>query len=59
MKKMTSSEACKFIIDNNIAPIYRNCGYTLEVILELDYGIELIGHSAWSCLENELTYQGE
>ncbi len=56
MKIMTATEASEFCKTNKVDEKYWSCGYTLEVTLELDYGIKLNNDNAWKELEDLLYY---
>ncbi len=56
MKKMTAIQAAQFCKDGNIEVAQWNCGYALEVSLELNHGIVLEHENAWVELENILYY---
>lgn len=53
---MTALEAAQYCRENNVSKKFWSCGYVVEVDLELDHNIKLIGEDAWVCLENELYY---
>lgn len=59
MKVLTAKEAAEFCKQNKFKKSSWDCGYAMEVYLELDCGIKLASEDAWVELENLLYYEVE
>jgi len=56
MKILSAQDAADYCIVNRVEENHWDCGYIVEVALEMDHNIKLQDSDSWKDLENILHY---